>query len=69
VAPPSSDQSPLPPALLAGSLTTSSSAPLGPESDSVVSGLSLFTATDYPLSEAFIKLLPHHAPDAITASS
>jgi hypothetical protein len=34
-----------------------------------VNGLGLFGDDTDPLREAFIKLLPHHAPDAITASS
>ena len=49
VAPPSSDQSFPSPLLLAGSVTTSSSAPSAPESDSAASGLFLFTWTVYPV--------------------
>ena len=34
-----------------------------------VNGLGLFGDDTDPLREAFVKLLPHHAPDAITAWS
>ena len=57
MAPPSSDQSTPSSAPLAGSLCTSSSAFSGPASDSAVSGLFLFTETDYPVDGAFIQLV------------